>query len=85
MAATLRGDRFVRVTVLDAVKNVPNSAWTSPTAVTVKGKLYTVPEDVLCYNRSTGRWMTLSEGHAYAEECTLYVQDDIVRVVEIKN
>lgn len=85
VAATLRGDRFVRVTVLDAVKNVPNSAWTSPTAVTVKGKLYTVPEDVLCYNRSTGRWMTLSEGHAYAEECTLYVQDDIVRVVEIKN
>ena len=85
VAATLRGDRFVRVTVLEEVRNVSNSAWSSPTSVTVKGKLYTVPEDVLCYNRSTGRWMTLSAGHAYADTCTLYVQDGIVRAVEIKN
>ena len=85
VAATLRGDRFVRVTMLEALTKVPNSAWSGPNAVTVKGKLYTVPGDVLCYNRSSGRWMTLDQGHAYAEECTLYVQDGIVRVVEIRN
>ncbi|MBQ2996580.1 MAG: S-layer homology domain-containing protein [Oscillibacter sp.] len=85
VAATLRGDRFVRVTQMDEVRNVSNSAWNGPYSVTVKGKLYAVSEDVLCYNRSTGRWMTLSEGHAYAEECTLYVLDGIVRIVEVKN
>ncbi len=83
VAATLRGDRFVRVSVLDKLSNVPNSAWSSPTAVTVKGKLYAVAEDVMCYNRATKRWMTLDQGHAYAEKCDLYVQDGIVRAVEI--
>lgn len=85
VAATLRGDRFVRVTVLEELRGVPNSAWNGPDSVTVKGKLYTVDEDVLCYNRSTGRWMSLSAGHAYAGECHLYVQDGIVRAVEIGN
>lgn len=85
VAATLRGDRFVRVTVLEELKNVPNSAWSSPTAVTVKGTLYSVAEDALCYNRSTKRWMTLDQGHAYAEKCDLYVQDGIIRAVEISN
>lgn len=83
VAATLRGDRFVRVAVLDKLSNVPNSAWSSPTAVTVKGKVYAVAEDVMCYNRSTKRWMTLDQGHAYAEKCDLYVLDGIVRAVEI--
>ncbi|MBQ5928983.1 MAG: hypothetical protein IIW96_07435, partial [Oscillibacter sp.] len=83
VAATLRGDRFVRVSVLEKLSNVPNSAWSSPTAVTVKGKLYAVAEDVMCYNRATKRWMTLDQGHAYAEKCDLYVQDGIVRAVEI--
>lgn len=85
VAATLRGDRFVRVVTMDELSNVPNSAWNGPSSVTVKGKLYAVSEDVLCYNRSTGRWMTLSEGHAYAEKSNLYVLDGIVRAVEIKN
>ena len=47
VAATLRGDRFVRVTVLEELKNVPNSAWSGPSAVTVKGTLYSVAEDAL--------------------------------------
>lgn len=85
VAATLRKGRFARVTVLEGLKNVPNSAWTSPSAVTVDGVLYTVPEDVLCYNRDTGKWMTLSAGHAYAEKSNLYVLDGVVRVVEIRS
>lgn len=85
VAATLRGDKFVRVTVMDRVKNVPNSAWNGPNSVAVKGMVYSVSEDVLCYNRSTKRWMTLSEAHAYAENCSLYVLDGVVRALEIEN
>jgi hypothetical protein len=29
--------------------------------------------------------MTLSEAHAYADRCDLYVLDGIVRAVEVKN
>lgn len=85
VAATLRNGRFARVTVLTQLKNVANSAWSGPTGVTVDGTFYTVAEDVLCYNRDSGRWLTLSAAHAYAETCNLYVQDGIVRVVEIRN
>ena len=49
----------------------------------MKGTLYSVAEDALCYNRATKRWMTLSEGHAYAEKCSLFVLDGVVRAVEI--
>ena len=84
VAATLRGDRFARVTKLEKLKDVPNSAWSGPGGVTVGGMFYTVPEDVGCYNKATGKWMTLSAGHAYAEESNLYVLDGIVRVVEIE-
>ena len=52
--------------------------------MTVGGRFYAVAEDVLCYNKTTGKWMTLSAGHAYAEESNLYVLDGIVRVVEIE-
>lgn len=85
VAATLRGDQFVRVVTMDEVRNVANSAWNGPASVTVKGTTYAVSEDAMCYNVSTGRWMTLSAGHAYAEKCDLYVLDGIVRVVEIRN
>ena len=85
VTATLRKGRFVDVTVLKQLKSVPNSAWSSPTAVTVDGRLYTVPEDVMCYNRDSQRWMTLSAAHAYAQTCNLYVEDGVVRVVEIRN
>lgn len=84
VAATLRGGRFAQVTKLEKLKDVPNSAWSSPDGVTVGGRFYAVAEDVLCYNKTTGKWMTLSAGHAYAEESNLYVLDGIVRVVEIE-
>ena len=83
VAATLRNGRFASVTALDKLKNVPNSAWSGPAAVSVEGTLYSVPEDVLCYNRDSGRWMTLSQAHAYAEASNLYVCDGTVRVVEV--
>lgn len=85
VAALLRQDRFVKVEKMDQLSGVPNSAWSGPERVSVKGKIYSVSEDVLCRNRSTGRWMTLSEAHAYADRCDLYVLDGIVRAVEVKN
>ena len=85
VAATLRNGRFAGVSVLTELKNVDNRAWSGPSGVTVDGTFYTVPEDVLCYNRDSGRWLTLSAAHAYAETCNLYVQDGVVRVVEIRN
>ena len=83
VAATLRNGRFAQVTKLEKLKDVPNSAWSGPNGVTVGGRFYTVPENVACYNKATGKWMTLSAGHAYAEKSDLYVLDGIVRVVEI--
>ena len=85
VAATLRNGRFASVTVLTALKNVPNSAWSGPSGVTVGGTFYTVPEDVLCYNRDSAQWLSLSAAHAYAQTCNLYVRDGVVRVVEIRN
>jgi hypothetical protein len=68
---------------LTALKDVPNSAWTSQRAVTVNGKQYTVPSNVLCYNLQTKGWVTLAEAHAYATVSTLYVYDGVVRIIEV--
>lgn len=74
---------FSSLTKLTELKNVANSAWSGRTAVTVGGRTYTVPADVLCYNRQTKSWVGLSEAHAYASQSSLYVRDGIVRVIEV--
>lgn len=74
---------FSSLTKLTELKNVANSAWSGQTAVTVGGRTYTVPADVLCYNRQTKSWVGLSEAHAYASQSSLYVRDGIVRVIEV--
>lgn len=75
---------FASVTVLTEVKNAPNSAWTGMNAVTVDGRTYAVSAGVPCYNRDTGKWMSLKEAHAYAAQSTLYVSDGVVRVIEVR-
>ena len=74
---------FSSLVKLTELKNVPNSAWSGQTAVTVGGRTYTVPADVLCYNRQTKSWVSLSEAHAYASQSSLYIQDGIVRAIEV--
>ncbi len=74
---------FSSLTILTELESVANSAWTSQTAVTVGGRTYTVPADVLCYNRQTKSWVTLSEAHAYAGVSNLYAKDGVICVVEV--
>ena len=76
---------FSSVTKLAELRNIPNSAWSGSTAVTVGGRTYQVSADVPCYNKDTGTWMTISEAHAYASASDLYVKDGVVRVIEVKH
>jgi hypothetical protein len=76
---------FSSLIKLTALKNVSNSAWSGRTAVTVSGRTYTVPSDVLCYNADSQLWVDLSTAHAYANTCTLYVEDGVVRAIEVKS
>lgn len=85
VAATLNRSKtgFESVEKLTELKNVSNSAWNSQTAVTVGGRTYTVPADVLCYNRQSKSWVSLNEAHAYAGVSTLYAKDGVIRIVEV--
>lgn len=76
---------FSSLTKLTELKNVSNSAWSGESAVTVGGQTYTVPDNVLCYNRDSGSWVSLSAAHAYANTSNLYVRGGIVRVIEVSH
>lgn len=52
--------------------------------MTVGGRTYTVPSDVLCYNVRTQDWMTLSQAHAYAASSDLYVHNGAVRIIQVR-
>ena len=77
------GTAFMHCEKLTELAKVPNSAWSGETAVTVGGRTYKVPENVPCFNRSTGGWMSLSAAHGYSNHCSLYVSDGVVRVIEV--
>lgn len=69
---------------LNKLSDVSNSAWIGQTAVTTGGMTYTIPSSVLCYNRSAGSWITLTQAHGYATTCNLYVDRyNVVRVIEV--
>ena len=78
------GDGFASVVSLKKIEKVAFTAWTGKAAVTTSGATYTVPESVLCYNRDNNRWMTLENAKAYSKRATLYVEDGIVRALEVK-
>jgi len=80
----IREDRVASVIVLTKLKDVSNDAWSGKNAVTVGGQTYYVPEDVACYNLDSSNWMNLSEARAYSATANLYVEDGVVRVVEVK-
>ena len=83
--AILRGERFVSVTVLDKAANVPSSAWIGEKTVNVNGLTCTVPADVPCYNRDSGKWMSsLAAARTYADgTMTVYYKDNVVRIIEV--
>ena len=70
---------------LTSVKNVPLSAWRSPTLCYYDGVTYTVASDVACYNKLAGVWFdTLSDALAFGEKVTVYVDSShVIRGVEV--
>ena len=76
-------DGFSSLNFLTQVRNVSNSAWSGPNAVTVGGRTYSVADDVPCYNKNGNSWMSVDAAHAYADTCTIYIADGAVRVIEV--
>lgn len=71
--------------ILTKYGNIPNSAWSSASSVTIGGRSYTVPSDVLCYNKASKKWVKLNEARAFATSSTVYTdKSGYVRVVEVQ-
>ena len=77
---------YTNVTVLDKLGEVSASAWIGTTAVNYGGRTYTVPSDVLCWNRDGGSWLDggAEAAIAYGGTMNLYVRDGVVRVIEVR-
>ena len=79
------GTMFTSFSLLTKLASVPVSAWVGDTAVNYSGQTYTVPSDVICYNRDAGRWFAdLAAAKAYGGTMDLYVKDDVVRAIEVR-
>lgn len=78
------GDRVSGVSRLTRLADVSNAAWSGASAVTVAGVTYTVAEDVICYNRAAGTYLSLTAARAFAAKADLYADADrIIRAVEV--
>ena len=87
VAVKLRDDgRLQTLSVLDKLGEVSASAWIGTTAVNYGGRTYTVPSDVLCWNRDGGSWLDggAEAALAYGGTMSLYVRDGVVRVIEVR-
>ena len=87
VAVKLRDDgRLQTLSVLDKLGEVSASAWIGKTAVNYGGRTYTVPSDVLCWNRDGGSWLDggVEAALAYGGTMSLYVRDGVVRVIEVR-
>ncbi len=88
VAVKLRDDgRLQTLSVLDKLGEVSASAWIGTTAVNYGGRTYTVPSDVLCWNRDGGSWLDggAEAALAYGGTMNLYVRDGVVRVIEVRS
>lgn len=77
---------FSQMLTLDKLGEVSASAWIGKTAVNYGGRTYTVPADVLCWNRDGGSWLDggAEAAIAYGGTMNLYVRDGVVRVIEVR-
>ena len=77
---------FSQMLTLDKLGEVSASAWIGKTAVNYGGRTYTVPSDVLCWNRDGGSWLDggAEAAIAYGGTMNLYVRDGVVRVIEVR-
>lgn len=78
---------FSQMLTLDKLGEVSASAWIGKTAVNYGGRTYTVPSDVLCWNRDGGSWLDggAEAAIAYGGTMNLYVRDGVVRVIEVRS
>lgn len=82
---------FSSLKPLTVLKDVPNTAWSGESAVTVDGRTYSIPVTVMAYNKDSNSWIRAEEGrsvvdiaHAYAQKCTMYASDDgVIRAIEV--
>ncbi|MBS5657433.1 S-layer homology domain-containing protein [Oscillibacter valericigenes] len=88
VAATINrgGTGFSSMVALNELANVSKSAWIEKSSVLVGGRSYTVPANVLCYNRDSNSWITLDAALDYADTANLYASSDgIIRAVEVRH
>ena len=80
------GTNFTQMTLLAKFSGVSKSAWIGNTAVNYGGKTYTVPSDVLCWNGDGDVWLDgdVDAALAYGGTMNLYVEDGMVRVIEVR-
>lgn len=71
---------------LTKLAKVSNSAWNGSGSVTVKGTTYLVSDDVVCYNKTTGYWVSLSAARAFADTADLYYDSvgEKIRIVVVE-
>ena len=79
-----KGDAVASVRKLTKLENIAFSSWLGKTVVSTGGQSYRISDDILCYNRDNGRWMSLEDAQAYAKRATLYVEDGVVCALEVK-
>ncbi len=85
------GTGFSSLKRLTALKDVPNTAWSGESAVTVDGRSYSIPVTVMAYNKDTLSWISAADGksvvdiaHAYAQKCDMYASEDgVIRIIEV--
>lgn len=87
VAAKINGTNsgFIVLDRLDRLRDVSAKAWINKGAVNYGGETYMVPETVLCYNADGGRWITLDAALVYGGKMDLYVENGVVRVVEVRS
>ena len=84
----LGNDQMItQMVILDAVKNVPASAWRNGESVYYKGVLYTVDSgiDSRCYDKDAGVWFrNLNAALAAGGDVTVWVDsDNVIRGMEV--
>lgn len=69
---------------LTRIRDVTNEQWLDQDTVLIQQTPYSVSEQVVCYNRVTGKWVTLSEARTFGETMTLHVDSFcVVRGIEV--
>ena len=78
----VRKGTYQSVEPMTVYANVPAASWIGAGAVMANGVTWTVPSNVPCYNRDTGRWMTgLRAARDYDGSVDLCVADGAVRLI----